>query len=344
MLSKFLYNLNLEFENIFKKISEIVSRFNEEDFDIRSLIDTGFDEKDLSGSNLAEHKLFIVEKENAFEEISLRYNELKKSKDTIGVKHNIIRELIIQIQEFTEDIIKEIVEKETALNHIESDLFDPIKTFNSIFSEMLIYNVNSESDEIIQSISNATTGISTLLKDYKLINELKNDNVKIRNADFNIEDSLSEIIDKYSIIASFNNISLFHKIDRTFPTNLIGDKLILEDVLCCLLDISINYILISNSIAESNSMHRIDLSIGHIKNTNNKIIIEVLILNSGIQFKAQSKSSLRNLFYLYEKEFPFAEIKYDLVQRLLKISDSKLKIINENSKPALLCEFEYEVL
>ena len=91
-------------------------------------------------------------------------------------------------------------------------------------------------------------------------------------------------------------------------------------------------------------MHRIDLSIGHIKNTNNKIIIEVLILNSGIQFKAQSKSSLRNLFYLYEKEFPFAEIKYDLVQRLLKISDSKLKIINENSKPALLCEFEYEVL
>ena len=344
LLTNFLTHLTREFEGIFLKVRSLIDEMDDlEGINVKNILSGEISGLDSLQGSFFDHKSSIRRLNRQYEELKIEFEDLVnknlKYPGEIPDENKII-ELNKKLIKASDEYGLEIINTEEQLLSIEKGMFEPVKKFGEIFSDLILYNLNSDNSDILQFINETINNISVLIKDFRLSDNLQKGKIVQRNADFNIENIVGKIIDKYSFSSHYENINLFYNIDRNLPSNIIAEKYINENIISILIEISVIFILISEIIEPSVSLKKIQLNL--INSGNNEARLSVM--NSGIALKENSFNAVYSLFSFYSGEFPFAVMKLKMVEDLIKLIGSNLEIFNEENMPCLGYKIKYEIL
>lgn len=346
LVTKLLYHLILEFESVFQRVNDIISGLgNDDSMNMKNVLQSEINEYSSMPTKSSDYLSFITMENKEFDNLN---SKITKAVKVIGdkPKRDIveIKELRLILEKKVLFCQKELLNKQAQLYEIERDLFNPVVKFGEVFNDLLFYNESVGNEDVLQEVNKTVSRISVILRDYRSLNLLKSNTLSARFADYNLEELIGGLIDKYSIQSHFDNINLFYRIDKDLPSNIIGEKLIAENIISLLFEMSIIYLKITDALIDSTSMKKIELILNTVVDKNNKSRIRLSIINSGLSFKQKSLSSIYKLFSIYEDDYPFAELKIKLIEGILKIDGGELEMSNVDSKPCFSCMINYEVL
>ena len=343
MVTKLLYHLILEFESIFKRVNDIISELGNDDFlNMKNVLQAEINDYSSMPTNSMDYLSFITLENKEFEDINSKVVKILGNKPKKDIHE--IKEIRLILEKKVLICQKELLNKQAQLYEIERDLFNPVVKFGEVFNDLLFYNEGVGNEDVLQEVNKTVSRISVILRDYRSLNLLKSNTLSARFADYNLEELIGGLIDKYSIQSHFDDINLFYRIDKDLPSNIIGEKLIAENIISLLFEISIIYLKITDALIDSKSMKKIELILDTVVDKSNKPKVRLSIINSGLSFKQKSLSSIYKLFSIYEDDYPFAELKIKLIEGILKINGGELKMCNVDSKPCFSCMINYEVL
>ncbi len=343
------------FNGIVKEFRQLVSN-------ILQLWDT-IDEE-VMGAGIGQIKDTVRQQIDAFQNTMPHESSFESVRDELELKHTIIKNKMKQFSSklndidtvearisyrtsFNNDIELEINKAKLAgrdhknfLSKMGNDLFLPIKSFLE-FSEMLSFSgADSEHAQPLDDINEAAQNFSLLLNDYKVFKTITENPKSLRTADFNFENILNKVIEKYSLRAQLFGINLFYKLDNNIPTNLVGNAQVVEDLLCSLLENALNVVQISNPLLD-NEGGKINLAISVQESQHQTLKLRIAIEDSGIGFPSNEIKDAFNFFSLYSEVYPFAAFKLKLCQDIVEHLNGKLYPLVANDVHSFVADVEF---
>ncbi|MEA3444337.1 MAG: hypothetical protein U9R19_06365, partial [Bacteroidota bacterium] len=143
------------------------------------------------------------------------------------------------------------IDNRAFLTRISNELMMPINSFMGFSDSLFKFGSPGENHDFFDSINQSARNFVELLNDYSLFKEIRDKSIALRNADFNFQDELIEIIEKLTLRAQDQGLELFYNIDADIPNNVIGDKARINQFISLLTENSFLITNLTNRINES---------------------------------------------------------------------------------------------
>ncbi len=232
-------------------------------------------------------------------------------------------------------------ENRAFLTRISNELMMPINSFMGFSDSLFMMNSPDEVKGLFESINQSARNFSGLLNDYTLFKEIRDKSVYLRKADFNFQDELIEIIEKYSARAQDQGMELFYNIDQAVPNNIISDKKRIVQIISLILENSFLITTLTNKIEEK-SGGRINLELKPVDNQSN--ILRISVIDYSVKFKKSRLNEVHQYYSYYHHLAPYAGLKLKIIAGLAGIIDSKLCLESNNDRNSFYFDLKYDSL
>ena len=232
-------------------------------------------------------------------------------------------------------------ENKAFLSRISNELMNPINSFMGFSDSMSLFQMPGDHPAVIGDIASSARNFAALLNDYALFNEIREKKITLRKADYNFQDELIEIIEKYSIRAQDQGFELFYNIDPDIPTNIIDDKAKMNQFISLLIENTMQLVSLTNSINKATG-GKINLELRPVSGENKKFRISVL--DPSYSFRKDDIKEVHQYYSYYHDQAPYAGLKLKIVGGMALIMGSRLQLTNTTEGNVFYTDIEYESL
>lgn len=217
------------------------------------------------------------------------------------------------------------------LNKLTNEILSPLQTYMNMPSNPMFPGVNLDAFPMVQDMKNVASEFSGLLTDYKFYTTLRDQKESFNEQDFEMNEVVNQLIEKYTSITMEKDIDLFYKIDKTLPEKVHASRVLLEKLMMFLLDNGLNILSISNNL-EPAIQEKLTLTVEVVKTENWRSTWRIAVEDSGIGFPTERLTDVYSFFSLYSEKDPFASLKLKMIEEMVDFLGGTLDLVHANGK------------
>lgn len=230
------------------------------------------------------------------------------------------------------------------LNKLSNEVLSPMQSFMNMNVNQFFPNLQEDALPFLQDMKQTALNFTGLINEYKFYSQLREQNVDFPEQDFDFNDIVNQIIEKYTAITLDKDIDLFYKIDPLLPEKIHANRLLIEKLTGSLLDNALNIIYISRNLeSRRNEDERIRLKLSILRSENWRATVQISVEHSNVAFPSGRLQDIYSFFSLYSEKDPFASLKLKLIEELIDFLGGSLEILNQNNKSSLSVIFSLDV-
>lgn len=296
----------------------------------------------LKGENIAGNKkfneLFSLEKKYIkFIFKNVRNDELmwfevksKLIKDDKGIPYGFIGTItdITNLKDIEIKLKKASKSKDEFLSTMSHEIRTPLNAVTGLSNILLLEEHLPEQTENLKALKYSSEHLLGLINDLLDFDKIKSGKLKISEEDFSLNYFLENIKSHFSIRTQKKKLDFIINKENEIPTNVIGDKLKLTQIVENLLSNALKF-------TEKGS---ITLNIKNLGINKNKIELEFKVIDTGIGIP---KDKQKTIFESFMQASAETSIKYggtglglSISKKLLKLQGSNLKVKSTLGKGA----------
>jgi hypothetical protein len=244
------------------------------------------------------------------------------------------------------DILKiknEGSENRAFLTRISNELMMPINSFMGFSDSMSMLNQMDDEFGLFEKINTSARNFSQLLNDYVLFKEIRDKSIPMRKADFNFQDELIAIIEKYTARAQDAGLELFYKIDSAIPFNIISDKAKINQFISLLIENSMQLVQLTNQVNETTG-GKINLELAPISDQEKDKAFRISVIDKSMKFKSSALKEVHQYFSYYHDLAPYAGLKLKITGGMAEVIGTNLQFNSSEKGNSFFVDLPYESL
>ena len=241
--------------------------------------------------------------------VVLRFLFIAKRENETYVNNNIIND-----EKFSQ-LNLEMKTKEKFLFHTSHELRTPMTAIIGLTHLVLESDLSPEQKDYVQRIESSSKNLVNIINDVLDISKIQAGELKIEQAEFNINEILEYVISIISIQAKNNNIHVYMNIDNDVPSRIVGDSLRLGQILINLLGNAVKF----------TKDGEISLNVKKLSNFGDNVSLEFVVSDTGI---GMTSSQVDTIFQSYSQANDSTSRKYGGTGLGLTISKTLVEIMN----------------
>jgi signal transduction histidine kinase/DNA-binding NarL/FixJ family response regulator len=224
--------------------------------------------------------------------------------------------------------------KSSFLSNMSHEIRTPINAVLGL-DEMIIRESSEEKIvEYASSIKSAGASLLGIVNDILDFSKIEAGKMDILPVTYHLGSVINDLINMVEVKASEKGLELIMNIDKTLPTNLIGDEIRIKQCVTNILSNAVKY-------TERGS---VTLNISYRKADDLNIFLKFQVIDTGIGIKEEDISKLYSPFERIEeirnRSIEGTGLGMSIVKKLLALMDSKLVVKSEYGKGS---DFSFEV-
>lgn len=229
----------------------------------------------------------------------------------------------------------------TFLTRISNELMMPINSFMGFSDSMSMMGNIDDEFGLFAKINSSARNFSGLLNEYALFKQIRDKSIPLRKADFNFQDELIRIIEKYTARAQDAGLELFYKIDPAIPTNIISDKAKINQFFSLLIENSMQLVKLTNRINET-SGGKLHLEL--IPLQDQEKIFRISVIDKSISFKSSALKEVHQYYSYYHDLAPYAGLKLKITGGMADIVGTQLQFESTENGNRFYVDLPYDSL
>ncbi|MCF8374453.1 MAG: hypothetical protein K9H64_22720 [Bacteroidales bacterium] len=229
------------------------------------------------------------------------------------------------------------------LTRISNELMMPINSFMGFSDSMSMLNPVNDEFGLFAKINSSARNFAGLMNDYALFKQIRDKSVPMRNADFNFQDELIKIIEKYTARAQDAGLELFYKIDPTIPTNIISDKAKINQFISLLIENSMQLVSLTNRINQT-SGGKLHLELMPITDREHEKIFRISVIDKCMKFKSSALKEVHQYYSYYHDLSPYTGLKLKITGGMAEIIGAHLQFETLEKGNSFYVDLAYESL
>ena len=271
--------------------------------------------------------IFKLKRRGKVKWFELRAKQYKNSeKESYGFIGTITD--ITNLKEVEIELHKASVSKDEFLSTMSHEIRTPLNAVTGLANILLMEKYLPEQVETLEALKYSSEHLLGLINDLLDFDKIKSGKVEVVEKEFNLISFLEQIKGQFSQQASRKNLVFELEKENELPENVIGDRLVLNQVIQNLL---------SNSFKFTDKGSVI-LSVKNIGASSNKITLQFKVIDTGIGI---TKSRQETIFESFVQASSETAVKYggsglglSICRRLLKLKNTDLQVISKFGKGA----------
>lgn len=224
----------------------------------------------------------------------------------------------------------------TFLNKLSNEVLSPMQSYMNMNINQFFPNLNEEAFPFLTEMKQSAGNFSGLLNEYKFYSQLREQQLDFSEQDFDLNDIVNQVIEKYTAITLERDIDLFYKIDPQIPEKIHANRQLIEKLFSALLDNALNILSISRNLDERKQEdERIRLKLSVLRNENWRTTLQLSVEHSVVGFPSGRIQDIYSFFSLYSDKDPFASLKLKMIEEVVEFLGGSLEILNQNEKSSL---------
>lgn len=229
------------------------------------------------------------------------------------------------------------------LTRISNELMMPINSFMGFSDSMSMLSPVNDELGLFAKINSSARNFAGLMNDYALFKQIRDKSVPMRKADFNFQDELIRIIEKYTARAQDAGLELFYKIDPAIPTNIISDKAKINQFISLLIENSTQLISLTNRVNET-SGGKLHLELMPIAYKGQEKIFRISVIDRCMKFKSSALKEVHQYYSYYHDLSPYAGLKLKITGGMAEIIGAHLQFETSEKGNSFYVDLAYESL
>lgn len=215
------------------------------------------------------------------------------------------------------------------------ELKTPINAIMGMGDLLKLTPLNKEQSDYVEILETSTQYLQKLVFDILDISKLESGFVELRKDPFNLMDLLLEIVNSFDHSLAKNNIHLKIKLDFRPTLEILGDKIILQQIISNLLSNAEKFTLKGS----------ITLAVEQLEETPTDIKLNFKVKDTGIGFNENMKDLIFEKFTqlpsLIQHKSPGSGLGLNIVKKLLAFQGSTIEVTSTVGKGS---EFSFDLL
>jgi CheY-like chemotaxis protein len=177
----------------------------------------------------------------------------------------------------------------------------------------------------IDSLKFSANYLLSLVNDVLQISKIENNKIRLENAAFNIFDEMNSILGTLNVLFKMNQNEIFFNIDKNIPSQIIGDKDKLSQIIINLLGNSLKF----------TKKGKITLTINLIKKEDNFSHIEFEVKDTGIGIALENQTKIFDRFIQINANndnYQGSGLGLSIVKKLISLFESEIQLQSELGK------------
>lgn len=260
-------------------------------------------------------------------EFELKVIQLSSGEETLEYRSGFNSDLELEINKL---IVSGKISR-NFLNKLSNEILSPMQTYLNMPSNSMFPGVKMDDFPVVQEMKSAASEFSGLLTDYKFYSLLRDQQESFVEEDFEMNDVVNQLIERYTSITMERDIDLFYKIDKALPEKVHASKVLLEKLMMFLLDNGLTILTISSKL-EPVVQEKLKLTVEVVKTENWRSTWRIAVEDSGIGFPTRRITDVYSFFSLYSEKDPFASLKLKMIEEMVDFLGGTLELIHNNGK------------
>jgi len=177
----------------------------------------------------------------------------------------------------------------------------------------------------IDSLKFSANYLLSLVNDVLQVSKIENSKIRLENAAFNIFDEMNSILGTLDVLFKMNQNEIFIDIDKNIPSQLIGDKDKLSQIIINLLGNSLKF----------TKKGKITLTINLMKKEDDFSHIQFEVKDTGVGIALENQTKIFDRFVQIDANndnYQGSGLGLSIVKKLISLFDSKIHLQSELGK------------
>jgi PAS domain S-box-containing protein len=258
--------------------------------------------------DITEEKKIEKELRDKYDEISTLYEELIAIEEELRTNYQ-------ELEKAKEEADKANKAKSEFLANMSHEIRTPMNGIIGVIDLLKLTKLNNNQKEYLDMLSHSSRLLLGILNSVLDISKIESGKFELNLKPFNLKKTLDRTIKELSIACNNKNLEVFYYIDPYINFNLIGDEIRLNQVLINLINNAIKF----------TEKGQIVFKVKKLDSTNNKLILEFSVRDTGIGIKEDFKNDIFKKFV--QQDMTYTK-KYDGTGLGLAISRDIAKLMN----------------
>lgn len=286
-------------------------------------------------SEVEHFQLTMKERESVFE---MKVLGIENLNDKLEYRTNFNNDLELEINK----LIMAGKISRNFLTKLSNEVLSPLQSYMNMPSNPMFPGMDLSSFPMIQDMKDSAASFSSLLTDYKFYAQLRDQQDVFLEQNFDVNELINQIIEKYTLLTIEKDIDLFYKIDKNLPEKIQANRLLIEKLILSMLDNGMNILNISKNIQDV-AQDKLKLTIEVLRTENWRSTWRISVEDSGVDFPTCKLNDVYSFFSLYSEMDPFAALKLKMMEEVVNFLGGALTIDKVGNGTSFFVEIGLDV-